>query len=366
MATTQWGLLKAMTEPIDAMPTKELFIDMLTRDIGLVPSIIDLADNSSDGAKKLRGEGSLEGLYTRLTIAPEKFRIEDNCGGISVDTARRYAFRFGRPVGTPSVKHSVGQFGVGMKRAIFKMGRAFRVESKTTSSRFVVEADVNTWATSKEWQFQFSELDEEERTIGDTGTVVSVTQLNPDVADVFKLETFEIQLRDELQARLQDPISRGLTVSLNGIPVTASPMTILSSDQLLPAYMPLSFGKDDKAVTIKLFCGVSRSRLKIEERAQAGWHVYCNGRLILEADKSNVTGWGADVDDISIPEFHGQYNYMRGFAYFDSDDPSSLPWNTTKTGLNTDSPVYRATKLHMITMMRPVIDFLNRLKGESL
>src|SRR5262245_51610287 len=100
---------------IDVMPTKELFIDMLTRDIALIPAIIDLVDNSSDGAKRLRENGSFKGLWARVEISPEEFRIIDNCGGMTIEVAEKYAFRFGRPPGAPFVKHSVGQFGVGMK-----------------------------------------------------------------------------------------------------------------------------------------------------------------------------------------------------------------------------------------------------------
>ncbi|MFM9965675.1 MAG: ATP-binding protein [Planctomycetaceae bacterium] len=350
---------------IEAMPTKELFIDMMTRDIALIPAIIDLVDNSADGARKLKGEGSLNGLWARVTISPEKFVIADNCGGISVDTARNYAFRFGRPPGAPSVKHSVGQFGVGMKRAIFKMGRKFCVESTTASSRFVVDVDVNKWAQLPEWKFHFAELDEVGTYKGDNlGTTISVTSLQSDVAEVFELLSFEIELRSELKAALQDPIARGLAVTLNGIPVNAEPMTMLS-DELAPAYKQLIYKKMGKPVTVKLYCGLGRSSSRQEERAEAGWHVFCNGRLILEGDKSPVTGWGEELDQVSIPGFHGQYNHLRGFAYFDSDDPARLPWNTTKTGLNTDSPVYRAVKLEMMTLMRPVVDFLNRLKEEK-
>ncbi|MCX6833754.1 MAG: hypothetical protein NTW07_01240, partial [candidate division Zixibacteria bacterium] len=87
--------------------------------------------------------------------------------------------------------------------------------------------------------------------------------------------------------------------------------------------------------------------------------------LIVRGDKSQVTGWGDRVDGIFIPGFHGQYNHLRGFAFFDADEPGWLPWNTTKTGINTDSPVYRATKLEMVRLMRPVVDFLNKLKFEK-
>src|SRR5205823_5370559 len=101
------------------MPTKELFIEMLTRDIELIPAIIDLVDNCADGARRLKSaNGDFTGLRARLSISPEEFRIADNCGGMSAETAQRYAFRFGRAHGAPLIRHSVGQFGVGMKRAI--------------------------------------------------------------------------------------------------------------------------------------------------------------------------------------------------------------------------------------------------------
>jgi hypothetical protein len=320
---------------IDAMPTKELFIDMLTRDIALIPAIIDLVDNSADGAKKISGEESLEGYWSRVAVSPDEFSVSDNCGGISAETARKYAFRFGRPSGAPSVKHSVGQFGVGMKRAIFKLGRQFRVESTTPNSRFVVEVNVDDWAREPKWQFDFADVDEKTKhSPDDVGTTITVSRLRPDVAEKFALETFRTELRNELQSRLQDPISRGLVVSLNTLPVDAEPMTLLSDTKLAPAHKKLTYGeKNDKPVTLHLYCGIGRSGSRSEERIDAGWHVFCNGRLILEGDKTDVTGWDSDADDVAIPGFHPQYNSLRGFAYFDSDNPARLPWNTTKTGL---------------------------------
>jgi hypothetical protein len=352
---------------IDAMPTKELFIDMLTRDIALIPAIIDLVDNSADGAKKNKGEGSLKDYWVRVSISADQFKVTDNCGGIPIETAKKYAFRFGRPAGAPFVKHSVGQFGVGMKRAIFKMGRKFRVESTTRTSRFVVDVDVNAWAKEKNWQFAFAKLEPRTNHSADeVGTTIIVTDLHADVAKTFALENFKSELRNELQVRLQDPISRGLATTLNNVPIAAEPMMILSDPRLAPAHKALYYSeKNIKPVSVELYCGIGRSTNRSEERAAAGWHVFCNGRLILEGDKSEVTGWGAETEDFYIPGFHGQFNNLRGFAYFDSDDPARLPWNTTKTGINTDSPVYRAAKLEMMQLMRPVIDFLNRLKEEK-
>src|SRR5207244_11668807 len=95
------------------------------------------------------------------------------------------------------------------------------------------------------------------------------------------------------------------------------------------------------------------------------WHIFCNGRLIVEGEKTEITGWGWKEDGLKIPGFHGQFNYLRGYAYFDCDDAGRLPWNTTKTGVNTDSAIYRATRLEMMKLMRPVVDFCNKLKEEK-
>jgi Histidine kinase-, DNA gyrase B-, and HSP90-like ATPase len=354
---------KTSERVIDTMPTKELFIDMLTKDIALSPAILDLVDNCADGAKRLHGEGPYRDLWVRIDISPESFRIADNCGGISVDVARKYAFRFGRPAAAPALKHSVGQFGVGMKRAIFKIGRKFCVESATATSRFVVRVDVAKWAAAREWEFEFAELEEKIRVRRDAqGTTIEVEDLNDDVAESFRLKTFETELKNAIESRLQDPISRGLAVTLNKIPVTAEPLEMLSDPRLSPAYLELKYAeRGEKPVVVKLYCGLGRS----EDPEPAGWHVFCNGRLILEGDKTEATGWGWAEGDLKIPGFHGQFNYLRGYAYFDSDDAGRLPWNTTKTGVDTDSAIYRAVRLQMMRLMRPVVDFCNRLKEEK-
>lgn len=67
-------------------PTKEFFISMLVRDIGLIPAIVDLVDNSVDGARRVRptnGDVSdqarrFDGLYVAIRISPDAFEIADN------------------------------------------------------------------------------------------------------------------------------------------------------------------------------------------------------------------------------------------------------------------------------------------------
>ena len=147
---------------INASVSKSFFVDMLVRDVSLEMAIHDLLDNCIDGALRIRGEGSFDGLVVNITCSPDYFEIEDNCGGIDVDIARNYAFRFGRPEEAHTeefslVPNSTGRFGVGMKRAVFKLGRHFTVNSVSRSHRFLVDVDVDEWSRDPEWQFEFKD-----------------------------------------------------------------------------------------------------------------------------------------------------------------------------------------------------------------
>ena len=79
---------------VDASPTKELFVEMLTRDVRLAMAILDLIDNCIDGALRLREQPPFHGLEVKITFDDNHFNIQDNCGGIPLKLAREHAFRF--------------------------------------------------------------------------------------------------------------------------------------------------------------------------------------------------------------------------------------------------------------------------------
>jgi hypothetical protein len=344
---------------IDASPTKEFFISMLVRDIDLTRTILDLVDNSWDGARRIRPDGNYEGLWVKLTINRDRFRIEDNCGGITVETARECAFRFGRTDQTPQTRHSIGRFGVGMKRALFKMGNYFEITSQTENSRFVVAVDVERWKRQEEWEFDFQVLDETTQNLpaDGPGTCIEVTQLRQPVSENFALENFLTRLRNELEAAHQQTTEMGLTITLNGMPIASQAPQLLQSDVIHPARKDLSM-ETEPPISVRLFAG-----LRDPDPNHAGWYIYCNGRLILEADQSKVTGWG-ERSGQTIPKYHNLFAEFRGYVFFDCDDAFLLPWNTTKTGVDLDSPVYGWVRQEMIRMLRSVIDFLHEKDEE--
>jgi hypothetical protein len=122
-------------------PTKRFFVSMLTRDIELKYAILDLIDNCVDGATrqlkgKLKGDKPYDGYAARLTLSAKSFDISDNCGGIP-QAAIKDAFLLGRPKIEQNIP-TIGMYGIGMKRAIFKIGEEAAVESYAADGAFEV------------------------------------------------------------------------------------------------------------------------------------------------------------------------------------------------------------------------------------
>lgn len=350
---------------INGSPTKDFFISMLVRDIPLNRAVIDLVDNSVDGARRIWDGASFDGLWVRLEVNANHFRISDNCGGIPIETARDYAFRFGRPKGAPFVEGSIGQFGVGMKRSFFKIGKLLRVESATSSSKLLVEVDADIWKTQmtiegeEDWHFQFKNLEDGLNVPVDMqGTIIEIKSLLDSVRESFKLDTFIKRLEKEVAVAHSESMDKGLSISLNGISLQHNPLNLLQSTEMSPAHIERVYDDtpDRKPVHVKLYAGVAE-----RSKEDGGWYIFCNGRLVVRADQTNLTVWD---EGGRVPKYHPNFARFRGLAYFDSDDSSLLPWTTTKTGVDADSKVYRSVRLEMIELTRPVIEFLRKLEDE--
>lgn len=367
------------TMTVDAGAEKRFFIEMLTKDIELLPAIVDLVDNSVDGARNLHPDGNLAGQWVRISFENGSFAISDNSGGISTEIARHYAFRFGRSKDFGGVKRSVGQFGVGMKRAIFKIGQAFQVNSsfrdvtnENADSEFELNVDVEEWARRSEWTFQFDtiregvSLDPRKQ----AGTTISITELHPSVRADLDDDTVVQALRTELRVRHQESIQAGLELFLNGgSPLVAARPSLQASQVVKPIFKEFVVTTSAGKVDVKLYAGtVAPPRRGIEsadegeaenfqDPGDAGWYLFCNDRLLLVADKTPVTGWGS-----SAAAYHPQYRHFRGFVYLSADDASLLPWNTTKTAVDRDSPVFRAVQSEMKTTLVAVQSVINRAK----
>lgn len=379
---------------IKAEPTKAFFVKMLTRDIELADAILDLLDNCVDGIvreRKRRKQATngkpYDGFWAKITASPDRFEIWDNCGGIPRKVAIESAFMHGRPDPTRDADiETVGVYGIGMKRAMYKLGRHAVVVSQPDTGPFKVEISPQ-WlddepADSKRRKDGQSpwELDLVPISTGlkENGTKITVTQLHPEISRSFDSakSSFLADLEKEVARHYALIIGKGFTVAINGATLDPVSLTILApqriGDSRKPSVEPYVLTGPFDGVQVDLAVGFYRPLATQDElddddfvlssRENAGWTIVCNDRVVLYNDKTFKTGWGTKG---MTPAYHNQFISIRGIASFRSKESMDLPLNTTKRGLATDSLLYQSALDYMRTGLKLFTSFTNRWKRQE-
>lgn len=357
---------------VNGAPTKAFFIQTITKDISLQDCIFDLIDNSLDGAARQLGHPEphlsekvdFSTFYIRIEVDEKHFQILDNCGGISLDDAVNYAFTFGAVEDDEPEEFSIGLYGIGMKRAIFKMGRDIRITSrfdgreKEPPARFAVPINVPRWRKKSSWDFDLEDADP----LPEAGVCLTVGELHDSVASEFADVTFINGLRATIARDYSQFLSKGLLIELNGRKVPPYSFKFLVSDKIKP------FRQDFKlhGVGIEIVAGLAakpadsydpREDEATEDRS--GWYVICNGRIVLAADKSELTGWGYQ----GRARWHPQYRGFVGMIMFTAKDAAALPLTSTKRSIDFERETYRLALVRMMDITRAWIDYTNNRKS---
>jgi len=354
-----------------ASPTKEFFVSMITRDISLADCILDLLDNSIDGARRVSGADKsqrLDGFEAKIVASKELFSISDNCGGISRSDAEDYAFHFGRREDdTGDVEGAIGIYGIGMKRAIFKMGKKASVISRpTTEEPFSVEIDVDEWINRRDehgredWDFDIRPVQSEKTS---PGTEIILSRLHPAVESSFSDGTFINELIKTAARDYAFLIQRGFVITINGTKVPDYQYALKSGGEI----EPLKVVSNDGNVNVEIVAGLIRELddeisedLKPEKVERFGWYVICNERVVIAADKSDRTVWGRQDANV----WHPQYNGFAGFLFLSAKNPAELPWTTTKRSIEPSDPLYLRCVAKMQEITQQFIDYTNARKAD--
>jgi hypothetical protein len=352
-----------------AFPRKRFFQEMFVRDISLEDCILDLIDNSVDGLLRSRNI-HLSSLVVSTCDAflmnkqlpainihydGSRFSIDDKCGGIPFKHALEEVFSFGH--GVDFKGGQLGVYGIGLKRAIFKLGKFLNMESRSIDKGFSVQLDIDKWIENddgiRDWTIPICEKPSI-RTIRDGYTRIVITRLNPEVINRMNDPTFATLLQNRIAETYAYMLGRCVNIFVNGLKVEPKEIPIGESEEITAGHDEFSI----EGTKVSLFAGLAARGAKGEwSLDRAGWYVFCNGRNVVFADKSDLTGWGFG----GIPSYVSKYRGFVGLAFFESSDPSILPWTTTKRGLNRESSVYQQTLVRMRLLCRPIIDFLNNM-----
>ena len=364
-------MTRRSNDQAQASPTKQFFVSMLTRDISLADAILDLVDNCLDGALRLADGKKVDYAkhFVRIELAKDHFSIEDNCGGIPREVAKNYAFKMGRDPDDDrdSESETIGMYGVGMKRAIFKMGREALVRTRYGADTFEVPI-TSSWLEAKSWDpLPINEPTTAAENLPQPGTTIHVTQLNEGVARHFANDSFINDVRTAISEHFTMFLQWGLKVEVNGARVAPVHVEVLvSKRQEGPA--PFVFQKTIDGVVVSIAVGLNTSRSIDEDddaafeearsSTTAGWTVLCNDRAVIVGDKSRLTGWGD-----GIPLYHDQFIVITGIIEFRSKRADKLPVTTTKRALDTSSNVWLESLVKMKEGMRIWITYTNHWKN---
>ena len=351
-----------------ARPTKAFFVRMLTRDISLLDCILDLIDNAVDAAWEGEGQSPpplersdrLKKYNIELIINKGKFTILDNCGGISLENAVNYAFAFGRDELDDSERYAVGVYGIGMKRAIFKLGKEITVRSTTTDDEpFVVPINVSRWLTDTKSVWDF-DLDDSPR-LSEPGVEITVKELSNETSSSFLDPSFIQRLCQTIERDYMLPLMHGLQISVNGKRINGWDIRVKQSSD----YRTMRESYVDDGVDVEIIAGMSSAPPDSSDASDrsyqetSGWHIFCNGRAIVAADRTDLTVWGKD----EFPNWHPQYQGFLGLLFFSSSHPEKLPMTTTKRSVDTASSLYKRALVKMRRPTRDWIDYTNRRKN---
>jgi Histidine kinase-, DNA gyrase B-, and HSP90-like ATPase len=364
------------TPKAGANPTKAFFVNMITRDITLEDCILDLIDNSVDEAWRSEGSRPM-GLATgadlskysiSIDTSPERFSIRDNCGGMTLDNAIDHAFSFGRRATDTYDDYSIGVYGIGMKRAVFKLGTEIRVRSTYAGAdgkrqTFAVPIVVAEWLgnDATPWDFDI----EEDEPLAENGVEVVVRNLTPAAMSSFDSPAFLQNLRRTLARDYSLHLNRGLKIFLNNDAVPGLDIELRHSAEFEPMRLEYKDQVDGNEVSVEVIGGMaapppeSADPDEVDEgEKRFGWYVICNGRIVVAADKTIVSGWGTD----DWPQWHRQYSGFIGIILFTAAKAAALPLTTTKRSVDLSSEIYRRARPRMREVTKQWIAYTNQRK----
>lgn len=352
---------------VDTSPTKIAMVNSLTRDITVEACVFDLIDNSIDAARRevfssadvesrFKLPESYAGFKIFLNFDGERFSIRDNCSGISVEDIKKTTLRFGE---RSENTLGIGIFGLGLNRALFKLGGLAIIHTDTGLQRTELVLDTEKYLRTDGWEIPANEV----ISTGKISTEIEVTQLKDDIAISFSDKSWVDSYRDEISRRYGRFIRKGLIIKVNGIDAFDGEVHTRGEDSPFEEQCK-SYLKNNVYVTFKV--GQHRDhRFSAEPdynkaknsqlTQQYGWTVLCNDRAVIMSDRSLKTGWDA--------KFHTEFYGFVGVVNFVSESPSELPWNTTKTDVDLNNSVYHIALNDMRKFAQQWRQFAGKAKG---
>ncbi|WP_348764339.1 ATP-binding protein, partial [uncultured Henriciella sp.] len=354
---------------VDTSPDKQFLIDTFSRDASAIDCIFDLLDNSIDaGSAHLRTLGAkpdLEGLLKtydpieiKLFVSARGVKIVDNSGGMSSADLENSILKFGHRSAQP---FSIGMYGVGLNRAIFKLGEHTTISTHTGKERSHVSLDMTSYRSDDdEWLIE----GETETSKAQAGTTIEITSPPAPIIRHLSDTSFVDRLSTEASIRYCRFLERGLTLNINKNSI--QPRSVVVRENGLFKPLTKNF-QTPSGVRVSIVAGQHEEhRFKREPDydlatntalgSEYGWSVSCNGRVVVRADRSPKTGWDQN--------WHNEFNGFVGSVSFSAENGELLPWNSPKNDVVVSDDTYQQVLEDMRNFTRTWRRFISSMKRQ--
>jgi len=333
--------------------------ETLTTDITVLESIFDLIDNSIDAARDhlLQSKSSTDkyglpktykGYKIHVRLSQKSICIRDNCLGINENTLSNRAFKIAE---ISDHKFGIGQYGLGLKRALLKFGSCFGMSTDDGEYSYKMRF------TNKELAMQSGIKASMFKSTSIRKTLFIASDIKSDVR--YELES-ELWLENALRMlgiRYAAYIAKGLKISIS-CPHHQTFEKIIGKLPGIRKKSKLttrntSFTND--GVTVFIESGIHSEYIFPTEDGHSltknrditdeyGLYFICNDRVIVAQSTEKEHGWKT--------KWHSEYNGFVCLVRFVSEDPRKMPWNTLKTALRTDGRLFVETR----SKLQPIAD----------
>lgn len=330
---------------IDIMPSKRIY-DALIQDISKEQAICDLIDNSIDNWKILEKTGLLE---VNISISESKIEIKDNAGGIDLKTLPLLLM----PGGTnrSGGKGIKGIWGVGAKRSLFFLGKKITILThKKNDNGLKLEVDEG-WFTKDEgldkWEIEYDI---------DNSRPEEVTKIIIENLKVI-LNPFSIgEIRKFITRTYRDEIKEGnLQVTFNGEIIEIITKIPWSKSEYAPPSRYITdvpVPHSDRKVHVEITLGVMTQP---GEEYSYGIDFIGNGRIILQ----NNLDWRMGFKRERLGLAHPTINRFKAVVRV-SGDSRDIPWNSAKSDINPNHPIYVHIADLVFQVSRQYVSFLRK------
>ena len=179
---------------------------------------------------------------------------------------------------------------------------------------------VDEWLSDDQPPWDFDIIEHED--LDCDGVEIVVTRLTQAAETSFENPAFLQNLRRTISRDYSIHLGRGLTIEVNGDAIHGMKIELRKSDEYVPMRLVYQ-DPQDQSVSVEIIGGMAApppEDLHPDEtdsgERRFGWYIACNGRIVLAADKTTVSGWGTQ----EWPQWHRQYSGFIGIVLFSAEE----------------------------------------------